>query len=65
MRPLARSLVLLPATALAVATARADVAPDPVETTGIAAIAIGALALLVFAGVLVVRYLRARKSSGR
>jgi hypothetical protein len=51
-------LLALSLSMMTISAARADVAPDPVVTTGLAAAAVGVLALVVFGAVLAVRYLR-------
>ena len=63
MKPSERLLVSLILVAMTATPAWADVAPDPVETTGLAAIAIAAVAVVILAGALVVRRLRSRGSA--
>jgi hypothetical protein len=59
MRPRAQAILTASFLTFASATAaRADVVPDPVETTGIAGVALAALALLLFGGVAAFRYAR-------
>ena len=59
-------LVVASLLAVAVAVpAHADIAPDPVETGGIAAIGLGLVALVIFLCILGVRRLRANKSAHR
>lgn len=58
---IATRLFLATSTALAlVTTAHADVAPDPVVSTGIIAVAIGVVALVAVGVVFIIRYLRKR-----
>jgi hypothetical protein len=60
MRPWIRALTATPIAFAGSATAFADVAPDPVETTGITVVALAIVAALIFGGVVAFRYARAR-----
>ena len=58
MRTWARALTAAPLALAGPATAFADVAPDPVETTGITVVALAIVAALIFGGVLAFRHAR-------